>query len=136
MVADIHKCTLRWFVGLGPTVTQIDVSKVHLQGDHRLSVLFGLFVELKLPSLSGPVSDEAHFPPFSQAHDPQAGVTVLLSVPDSALGTAFPSVQGLCSGSLLVWSAAWIMCPHVRDEGSEEGGKQIHGKESRIHSSL
>lgn len=102
MVADIHKCTLRWFVGLGPTVTQIDVSKVHLQGDHRLSVLFGLFVELKLPSLSGPVSDEAHFPPFSQAHDPQAGVTVLLSVPDSALGTAFPSVQGLCSGSLLV----------------------------------
>lgn len=135
MVADIHKCTLRWFVGLGPTVTQIDVSKVHLQGDHRLSVLFGLFVELKLPSLQWTSIRQRHFPPFSQAHDPQAGVTVLLSVPDSALGTAFPSV-----GSLL-WFPSWCeaqhgSCVHMRDEGSEEGGKWIHGKESRIHSSL
>ena len=77
MVADIHKCTLRWFVGLGPTVTQIDVSKVHLQGDHRLSVLFGLFVELKPPSLSGLRIPLGTLSSFSQADDPQAGVNSL-----------------------------------------------------------
>lgn len=102
MVADIHKCTVRWFIGLGPTVTQIGVSKVHLQGDHRWSVLFGLFVELKLPSLSGLRIPLGTLSSFSQAHDPQTGVTVLLSVSDSALATTFPSIQGLSSGSLLV----------------------------------
>lgn len=102
MVADIHKCILRWFVGLGPTVTQIDVSKVHLQGDHRLSVLFGLFVELKPPSLSGPRIPLGTLSSLQPSTRSTAGMTVLLSVPDSALATAFPSVQGLSSGSLLV----------------------------------
>ncbi|CAI9180269.1 unnamed protein product [Rangifer tarandus platyrhynchus] len=100
MVADIHKCILRWFVGLGPTVTQIDVSKVHLQGDHRLSVLFGLFVELKPPSLSGPRIPLGRL--SSLQLSTRSTVWILLSVPDSALATAFPSVQGLSSGSLLV----------------------------------